>query len=52
MELVPCPNSSGINGDRRNNWMSRICLSVVLPFLAFGSCIVSSPLGLRPGGFA
>jgi hypothetical protein len=44
MELVPCPNSSKINGDRQNNWMSRICLGAAPPFLVFGPCIVSSPL--------
>jgi hypothetical protein len=50
IEVVPCPNSSGINGNRRNNWTSRICLSDALPFLAFVSCIVSRLLGLRLGG--
>jgi hypothetical protein len=50
MELVPYLNLSGINRDYRNNWTSRICLGVVLLFLAFGPCIVSHPLGLHPGG--
>jgi hypothetical protein len=51
MELVPCLNLSGISRDHRNNWTSRICLGVVLLFLAFGSCIMSSSLGLHPGGY-
>jgi hypothetical protein len=50
MELVPCPNLSRINREHQNNWMSRICLGVALPFVAFGSCIMSIPLGLRLGG--
>jgi hypothetical protein len=50
MELVPCPCSSGMNGDHQNNWMSRIYLCVAPPFLTFGSCIMSIPLGLHPGG--
>jgi hypothetical protein len=50
MEQVPCPNSSEINGNRRNNWMSRICLGVTPPFLSFGPCIMCSPLVLRLGG--
>jgi hypothetical protein len=49
MELVPCPNSSGSNGNHRNNWTSRICLGAALSYLAFGPCIMSSPLGLHPG---
>jgi hypothetical protein len=49
MELVPCLKSSGINRNSRNNLMSRIYLGATPPFLAFGSCIVSSPLGLCPG---
>jgi hypothetical protein len=52
LELVPCLNSSGINGDHRNNWTSRICLSAGPPFLAFGPCIMSSPLGLHLGVLA
>jgi hypothetical protein len=50
IELVPCPNSSGINRKHLKNWTSRICLAVAPSFLAFGPCIVSSPLGLHPGG--
>jgi hypothetical protein len=46
MEPVPYPNSSGINRIRQNNWTSRIYFGVVPPFLVFGLCIVSSPLGL------
>jgi hypothetical protein len=50
MDLVPCTNSSGINGNHQNNWTSRIYLGVATPFLAFVPCIVSSPLGLHLGG--
>jgi hypothetical protein len=46
VELVTCQNSSRINTGHQNNWMSKIYLSVTLLFLAFGLCIVSSPLGL------
>jgi hypothetical protein len=49
MELVPCLKSSGIIGNHQNHLTSRIYLSVAAPFLAFGLCIVSSPLGLHPG---
>jgi hypothetical protein len=52
IELVPCPNSSGISGDHQNNWTSNIYLSIAPPFLAFGPCVVSNPFGLRPGGNA
>jgi hypothetical protein len=44
MELVPCLNSSEINGKIQNNWMSKICLGVGPPFLAFGPCIMSRPI--------
>jgi hypothetical protein len=50
MELVPYPNSTVIHGNHQNNWAFRICLGVVPSFLAFGPCIVSSPLGLQPRG--
>jgi hypothetical protein len=50
VEIVPCRNSSGTNGNHQNKWMSRIYLGAMLPFLASGPCIVASPLGLRPGG--
>jgi hypothetical protein len=50
IELVAYPNSSEINRDRQNNWTPRICLGVAPPFFAFGSCIMSSLLGLHPGG--
>jgi hypothetical protein len=49
MELVPCLKSSRINGNHQNNLTSIICLSAAPPFMAFGPCIVSSPLGLHPG---
>jgi hypothetical protein len=50
MELVPFPNSSGINRNHQNNWTSKIYLGAAPMFLAFGPCIMSSPLGLHPGG--
>jgi hypothetical protein len=50
MEIVPSHNSSGTNGNRQNNWMSKIYHGATLSFLAFGLCIVSSALGLCPGG--
>ncbi len=50
MELVACRNSSRINRNRQNNWTSRIYLGATVPFLAFGPCMVSSPLLLHPGG--
>ncbi len=50
MELVPCRNSSRIKRNHQNNWTSRIYLGATVPFLAFGPCMVSSPLGLHPGG--
>jgi hypothetical protein len=50
MELVPYSNSSRINRNSQNNWTSRIYWGVALPFLAFGPCIVSSPLELHQGG--
>jgi hypothetical protein len=50
IKLVPCPNSSGINGNCQNNWTSRIYLGVAPLFLAFGPCIMSSTLGLHLGG--
>jgi hypothetical protein len=50
-KLVPCLNSSRINRNHQNNWTSRIYLGAMLPFLAFGPCIMSSPLGLHPGGY-
>jgi hypothetical protein len=50
MELVLCPNSSGINGNHQKNLVYRICLGVAPPFFIFGPCIVSSPFGLHPGG--
>jgi hypothetical protein len=49
LDLVPCPNSSEINGNHRNNLTSKIYPSVAPLFLAFGLCIMSSPLGLHPG---
>jgi hypothetical protein len=50
MELVPYPNTSRINRNHRNNWTSRIYLGVAPPFLAFGLCIMASPLGLHLRG--
>jgi hypothetical protein len=50
IELVPYPNSSGINRNHRNNQTSKICLGAAPPFLSFGPCIVSSSLGLCPRG--
>jgi hypothetical protein len=49
LDLVPCPNSSEINGNHRNNLTSKIYPSVAPLFLAFGLCIMSSPSGLHPG---
>jgi hypothetical protein len=47
---VPRPNSFEINGNHQNNLTSRICLGAALPFLAFGPCILSNPIGLRTWG--
>jgi hypothetical protein len=39
IELFSYPNLSRINGNRRNNWTSKICLGVVPPFWVDGPCI-------------
>jgi hypothetical protein len=44
MELVPCPNSSRINRNRRNNWTSRICLACVLGCICRNLAFLERPI--------
>jgi hypothetical protein len=51
IELVPCRNSSEINGSHRNNWTSEICLGAAPQFLVVGPCIVSRPIRVASRGY-
>jgi hypothetical protein len=50
MELVLCPNSSGINGNHQKNSVYKICLGVAPPFfLSLGHVSCLAHLGCIQG---